>query len=818
MRIAATALLAAMLLPAWGRAQNATPRVDFNRQVRPILAEYCFNCHGPDDKGRKAKLRFDTRDGALAELRSGDHAIVPGKASDSVLIERVTAKSARQVMPPPKTGKKLSPQQIATLRDWINQGADWAPHWSYVPPTRPAVPQLADASWARNPIDRFILRRLREHGLEPSPEADRITLARRLYLDLTGLPPTPAEVDAFTSDTRPGAYERLVERLLASPHHGERLAMYWLDLVRYADTVGYHGDQEHHISPYRDWVIDAFNANMPFDRFTVEQLAGDLLPGATVDQKIASGYNRVLQTTHEGGAQDGEYRVKYAADRVRNLAGVWLGATVGCSECHNHKYDPYTQKDFYRLAAFFADIEERGAFRGPDTTPTKRPPEMAVLSPSDRARAEQLKTQLDRLGEQLLAGPADVPVRVRLELAALKREHDEIQKRKRLTMVTVSTAPRVVRVLNRGDWLDQNGEIVTAAVPNFMKQAAVKGRATRLDLARWLTAPDHPQTARVFVNRLWYLFHGSGLARTLDDNGAQGEWPTHPELLDWLAVEFMSPSPPTPLPPGARGENRPPSPLGGEGWGVRGWNVRHIVRLLVMSSTYRQASLPTEQHRKIDPENRFFGRQARLRLPAEMVRDNALAVSGLLVRGLGGRPAKPYQPDGYYAHLNFPKRTYKHDSGPQQYRRGVYTHWQRQFLHPMLLAFDAPMREECTAQRIVSNTPLQALALLNDPSLIEAARVFAGRILREGGTTDTERVRWAWRTVLSRAPQERETAALSRLYQLNRQQYEADPAAARRLLGVGLTAQPADLDPVEAAAWTAVARALFNLNETITRS
>jgi hypothetical protein len=754
-------LLVAILLGSPGGAEPAraaeplADRVEFNRDIRPLLSDKCFACHGPDASHRKADLRLDTEDGAKAD-RGGYRAVVPGKPADSELIARITSPEKSQRMPPAKSGKTLSPGEIDLIRRWIGQGAPYQPHWSYLPPRRPTVPAVTNAAWPRGPIDRFLLAQLEARGLAPSPEADKVTLARRLFFDLTGLPPSPQEVDAFLADSRPGAYERLVDRLLASPHYGERMAMYWLDLVRYADTVGYHGDQEHPISPYRDYVIKAFNDNKPFDRFTAEQLAGDLLPGSTVEQKIASGYNRLLQTTHEGGAQDKEYLAKYAADRVRNLAGVWLGATMGCAECHDHKFDPYTQKDFYSLAAFFADIDERGAYRGPDASPTKRPPEIEVASP--------------------LAPD-----------------------RKLLTMVSVPVQPRTVRVLKRGDWMDESGEVVQPAVPHFLKPLDVQGRrATRLDLARWLTSPDHPQTARVFVNRLWYLFFGAGLCRSLDDTGSQGEWPTHPELLDHLAVEFMSP---------ASGGREAP-----------GWDVKHLVKSLVLSSAYRQSSLEPAPLRQRDPDNRWFARQGRFRLPAEMIRDNTLAVSGLLVHRLGGPSARPYQPDGYYAPLNFPKRTYKADTDAGQYRRGVYTHWQRQYLHPMLKAFDAPSREECTAQRPASNTPLAALTLLNDPSFVEAARVFAARILREGGAAEAERIRWAWRAVLSRPPAEREVAALARLYRLNREQYESDRAAAKELLRAGLAPQPNDIDVAELAAWTAVARALFNLNETITRN
>jgi hypothetical protein len=740
--VGGVALLTAGLL----RGDEPAPRVEFNRDVRPILADKCFPCHGPDTNQRKADLRLDTFEGATADL--GDRrAIAPGKPGESELLARVTAGDRGRRMPPRRTGKDLSPDEVATLRCWIEQGATYQPHWSFLPPRRTPIPDVQHTSWPSGPIDRFILQQIERAGLEPSPEADKVTLLRRLSFDLIGLPPTPAEVEAFVNDAAPDAYARLVDRLLASPHFGERLALYWLDLVRYADTVGYHGDQEHHAWPYRDWVIKAFNDNMPFDRFTAEQLAGDLLPNPTPEQKVASCYNRLLQTTHEGGAQDREYLAKYASDRIRNLGGVWLGATLGCAECHNHKFDPYTQKDFYSLQAFFADVEERGAFKGPDATPTARPPEMDVVSPLD-------------------------------------------PRRKGRVMVTNAVKPRVIRVLKRGDWMDEGGEVVEPRTPAFLPPLGVEGRRpTRLDLARWLTSQRQPQTSRVFVNRLWYLFFGAGLCRSLEDTGAQGEWPTHPELLDWLAVEFVE----------------------------SGWDVKHLVRLIVRSDAYRQSSQESPALRERDPENRLFARQNRYRIPAETVRDNALAVSGLLLHRLGGPPARPYQPEGYYEYLNFPKRTYKADTDENQYRRGVYMHWQRQFLHPMLKAFDAPFREECTGRRPISNTPLSALVLMNDPTFLEAARALAVRTLREGVADETQRVGWAWQVVLSRKPTERETSAVLQYYRAEHETFAAKPAEAQRWLKTGLAPVPADLDPVELAAWTSLARLLLNLGETTMR-
>ena len=722
--------------------------VRFNRDIRPILSDKCFKCHGPDANHRKADLRLDTLEGALADL--GDYAaVVPGAPGKSELIARITTGDEDDVMPPPDTGKTLSDDEKKLFRDWIAQGGEYEAHWAYIPPKRPPMPTVSARAWPSGAIDRFILARIESANLSPSPQADAATLARRLHFDLTGLPPSPRLAKRLASDTSPEAYARVVDELLASPRFGERLATYWLDLVRYADTVGYHGDQDHAITPYRDWVIKAFNDNLPFDQFTAEQLAGDLLPNATMNQKIASGYNRLLQTSHEGGVQKKEYLAKYSADRVRNVSNAWLGATMGCSECHDHKYDPFTQKDFYSLAAFFADVNDDKTFSGTNTLPTKREPELQVVSPLDVAQAKLTRT-----------------------------------------MVTGRIKPRTIRVLPRGNWMDDSGEIVEPAVPHFLPVLKNVNRANRLHLAEWLTSADNPLTARVFVNRLWYLLFGSGLSSTLDDTGSQGEWPTHPGLLDWLAVEFVE----------------------------SGWDVKHIVRLIVTSSAYRQSSLVSPQLREHDPENRLFMRQGRFRLQAETIRDNALAVGGLLNDQMGGKVAKPYQPAGYYSPMNFPKRKYSADMNANQYRRGVYVHWQRQFLHPMLRAFDAPTREECTAQRPVSNTPLAALTLMNDPTFVEAAKGFALRILNEAGATDQQRLAWAWQTVLGREPSGKELNVARAFLGETRKRYQADAKAADKLLAVGMLKLPVGMAKPETAAWTVLGQALLNLSETITRN
>lgn len=779
-RLLALVTLAVLLDPALP-ASGAEP-VDFNRDVRPILSDKCFSCHGPDEKHRKAKLRLDDGKAALA---SG--AITPGKPAESEIVKRILAEDEADRMPPKKSGKQLTAVEIDTLKRWVAEGAKYAPHWAYVPPKKHEAPKTKHptANW----IDAFLFARLEWEELSPSAEADRRTLARRLYFDLTGLPPTPEQVEAFVNDKTPDAYEKLVDKLLASEHYGERMAMYWLDLVRYADTVGYHGDQDHHASPYRDYVIDAFNLNMPFDRFTREQLAGDLLPKPTADQLIATCYNRLLQTSHEGGVQPKEYLAIYAADRVRNLSAVWMGATVGCAQCHDHKFDPYTAKDFYSLAAFFADVDEEKHLRGGgvDAIPTKRLPEIAVHTRRERERLADLEAKIAELQKQ----PASDEQKK--QLTALVKDRDALKKSQRLVMVTQALKePRTVRILPRGNWLDETGPEVQPAIPEFMGKLPVKGRATRLDLANWLTDAKGGAgglTSRVFVNRLWYLFFGVGLSKSLEDSGGQGEPPVHPELLDRLAVEFVETK----------------------------WDVKHVVKLIVTSKAYRQSSAEPPALKERDPENRLVARQGRWRLPAESIRDNALFVSGLLVLDVGGPTAKPYQPAGFYKHLNFPKREYVSDSDAKQWRRGVYVHWQRQYLHPMLKAFDASTREECAAQRARSNTPLAALVLLNDPTFVEAARVLAQRTLTDGGKTDAERIAFAFRQVLSRTPDDTESKLLLRLLEKNRTAYKADAKAVGELLKIGYAPLPKDVNTAELAAWTTVCRALLNLSETITR-
>ncbi len=785
--------------------ENNAERVDFAREIRPLLSNSCFTCHGPDPATREAFFRLDERSSAVDE----GGVIIPGDPDASRVVIRISDTNERMRMPPPDSSQPpLTPQEIDLVRRWIAEGAEYQEHWSYVPLQRPPVPEVAQSDWVRNPIDAFVARSHERRGVEPAPEADRRTLIRRLSFDLTGLPPSPEEVDAFLADPAPDAYQQLVTRRLDSPHFGERMAVYWLDLVRYADSIGYHSDTSREVSLYRDYVIRAFNENLPFDQFTVEQVAGDLLPDGGPDQLIASTYNMLLQTTEEGGAQAGEYLAKYAADRVRNLSDVWLGSTMGCAECHDHKYDPITAHDFYSMAAFFADIQEPGVGRRSETPiltleQQQQQRELQKLVAEVRQKLEPAEAEAagsetpaeEQSAQQDSADEADEPARPQLaalqeELAAREKKLQEFEAALPRTLVPRTGSPREIRILPRGDWLDYSGPVVEPAVPaRWGRLETNQRRLTRQDLAQWLVDPANPLVARTTANRLWALVFGAGLARTLEDLGAQGEMPTHPELLDWLAAEFRD----------------------------SGWDTKHLLTLMVNSNTYRQASAASPQLRRQDPDNRWLARQFSYRLDAEMVRDNALAVSGLLVRTIGGPSVKPYQPAGYWAHLNFPKRDWQQSQGDALYRRGLYTHWQRSFLHPSLMAFDAPSREECTAQRVRSNTPQQALVLLNDPTYVEAARGLAERILRHEPASPPQRLDFAFRQVLSRRPDGEEQELLLGLLETHADHYRQDPEAAERLLSVGQRPRPADLDASEWAAWTSVARVLLNLPEGILR-
>ena len=1069
--------------------------VDFDREIRPILSDKCFTCHGPDTQSRQANLRLDSKEGAFAD-RGGYRVIIPGNSASSKLYQKISSHDESIRMPPVSSGRTLTAQQIELIRRWIDEGAPWEVHWAYLPPTRPPVPNVKEQSWVRNPIDNFVLERLEREGLKPSPEADKITLLRRVTFDLTGLPPTLAEVNAFVADSSPDAYERKVDQLLASPHYGEKMAMPWLDLARYADTHGYHIDSLRAMWPWRDWVIDAYNRNMPFDQFSIEQLAGDLLPNATPEQKIATGFNRNHMINFEGGAIPQEYHVEYVVDRVSTTATAWLGLTMGCARCHDHKYDPIKQKDFYRFFAFFNTLPERGldgqtgnaapllqlptpdqrreledlnrqitqtlaaipekdmvelenrwrqkglaslpeppaeglaahyefegtladssghgldakATRGdvvyeegpigkaaefsgetqvdfartgdfdrgrpfvlafwaqPDGTkgfeliqkrdkspnwrgyemtiddPTfdgpqrprftlivrlasrwpdeavevktkervrfegsrhlllnydgsgrasgvslyldgkplqtevvkdhlsgsfrteaalsvgdkkigrpfkgriddlriydrgltaeeatnlsiqlavelparallaelagkpvtkieslqpDKPPAEADIGSTEKAQtqeqkeADQLKSQQARLREYYLTFVApDSYRRLYAQLKDLREKRNNLQESIPTVMVMAEMKnPRDTFVLGRGQY-DNPGEKVTPGTPAFLPPLAAGAPPNRLALAKWLVDPGNPLTPRVAVNRYWQDYFGVGIVKTAEDFGSQGEPPSHPELLDWLATEFIR----------------------------TGWNVKAMQRLIVTSATYRQSSRARPELLEKDPENRLLARGPRFRLPAEEVRDNALAVSGLLNEQIGGPSFYPYQPKGLWEEMAFGQgfsgQTYIPSTGKELYRRSMYTVWKRTVPPPALGTFDAPDREKCTARRLMTNSPLQALELMDDPTYLEAARALAERTLTEAGRDPDKRISYAFRLATARDPERREVQLLRQLEQQELAHYRRDRDAAVQLLKVGESPYDPKWDASELAAWTTVASTILNMDETITK-
>ncbi|MEW6129734.1 MAG: DUF1553 domain-containing protein [Acidobacteriota bacterium] len=1040
-------------LPRTSANTTTNKPIDFNRDVRPILSDNCFTCHGPDDKKRMAELRLDTKEGVFA---SGG-VIVSGNAAKSRLYQRISATDLMMRMPPVDSGHKLTDAQIEIIRRWIDEGAKWEMHWAYVVPKRPEIPTVKNRRWVRNPIDNFILSRLEKEGLKPSIEADKITLLRRLHLDLTGLPPTLEDIDKFLADQSSNAYEKVVDQLLASEHFGERMALPWLDLARYADTHGYHIDSHRDMWVWRDWVIRSFNENKPFDQFTIEQLAGDLLPNATTEQKIASGFNRNHMINFEGGAIPEEYQTEYVVDRVETTANTWMAMTLGCARCHSHKYDPITQKEFYQFFAFFNSVNEKGLdgqtgnampilplpsdeqkaqldklnneikFRENTLTDEKIKPlqvewekafrttkmaslkqglvahynlennyldatgnqpearkirgdpnfsngiigkslsfdgdsEVSLINPekfntqqpfnlsfwirpsgnrlthivqklesagsrkgieialddfaligiqhwagkivvtlsSSANSAIQIRStsrlpmnswqhlsinfdgknsanglklfingkpenldiiqdnlsgtfqneapflignkelgkpyrgQLDdwRIYQRLLNESEipqlarDYPIQQSLlriftkpakeesqrirdyfltyiapdtlrktfaELTDLKKQREALNKQINTIMVmSEMEKPRETFILGRGDYRNKT-EKVRPGVPSILPPLPGWTVRNRLTLARWLVAPSNPLTARVTVNRFWQMIFGQGIVKTAEDFGSQGEPPVHPELLDWLANEFIQ----------------------------SGWNVKAMMRMLATSATYRQSSRVTPELIEKDPENRLLARGARFRLPAEFVRDNALSVSGLLNQSVGGSSVFPYQSPGLWEEMafgdGFSAQEYKQSHGKDLYRRSMYTFWKRTVPPASLATFDAPDREKCTARRSVTNTPLQALVLMNDPTYIEAARKLAERILSEGGVTTQSRIGFAFRLATSRKPSVNELQILNRLLDEQLQIYKNNKGLTESLLKIGESAIAIKVEPEVLAAWTMVASAVLNLDETITK-
>ncbi|MCL4742060.1 MAG: DUF1553 domain-containing protein [Phycisphaerales bacterium] len=786
--------------------------VSFTRDVRPILANRCFKCHGPDEAAREGGLRLDTFEGATGPLRHGGRAVAPGEPDGSEMLRRVASGDAEERMPPPDAGAPLTAREVETLRRWVEAGARYEPHWSFVPPRRAEPPPVGDEAWVRNEIDRFVLARLEREGLGPSPEADRATLIRRVSLDLTGLPPTPEEVDAFVGDDRPGAWERVVDRLLASPAYGERMAGLWLDQARYADTKGYEADRRRTMWPWRDWVIRAFNADMPYDRFIAEQVAGDLIADGGREALIATAFHRNTMTNDEGGTDDEEFRVAAVVDRVNTTMQVFMGLTMSCAQCHTHKYDPITHTDYYRVFAVFNTTQDADRMDEAPTLPIPTPERAADLARA-RATVEHAERLPERVAEMLArVGTGDSGGRASQqsgrpwspfdEWTELFAFLDEGIARARADLAAVeATLPqlpvmreqaaedrRTTRRMERGSFLSP-AEEVEAGAPSAFHAWPEGAPLDRLGFARWLTDDRNPLTARVAVNRAWEQVFGAGLVETPEDFGVQGALPSHPELLDWLATEFVR----------------------------EGWSVKRLMRTIVTSATYRQSSRATAEALERDPGNRLLGRGSRFRLDAETIRDRSLAVSGLLSRKMYGPPVFPPQPEGVWS-IVYNADRWETSAGEDRYRRAVYTFWRRTSPHPAMTTFDAPSREFCVPRRVRTNTPLQALATLNDPALVEAAQALARRVMAEGGADAASRAAYAVRLCLGRAATEAEVGRLVALFESESAHYRARPDDAVALATDPLGPLPDGVDAAEAAAWTAVANVLLNLDEFLTRA
>ena len=751
-------LITFLLLPL-----SALAAPDFSREVLPILSDTCFKCHGPDANARKAKLRLDVEAVAKKEV------IIPGKSAESELIARIFSEDADELMPPPETNLKLTTAQKATLKAWVDAGAKWGKHWAYESPKPVAVPKVKQANWPHDGIDAFILARLEQEGLKPSKAADRITWLRRVTLDLTGLPPTLPEVDAFLKDKSPKAFETVVDRLLASPRYGERMAWDWLEAARYADSNGYQGDRERTMWPWRDWVVHAFNANQPYDKFTVEQIAGDLLPNATEEQILATGFNRNHMINGEGGRIAAENRVEYVFDQTETVGTVWLGLTLNCCRCHDHKFDPLSQKDYYSLYSFFNQTPVNGGGGDPAMAPN-----IQVGTPEQKKEIADLEKQIASFKEKPKIDAA------KKRIAAIRKSFPRV-------MVMRDGTKRETRVLTRGTYNKPTDIVVTSRPPAELPPLPKGAPANRLGLAQWLMSREHPLAARVTVNRVWQQFFGTGLVKTAEDFGVQGEKPSHPRLLDLLALQFIDSQ----------------------------WNLKALHRRIVLSATYRQTSRVTPALRERDPANRLLARMTRQRMPSWMIRDQALYVSGLLVEKRGGPPVRPYQPAGIWAEATFGKKRYSQGKGEDLYRRSLYTFWRR-IIGPTMF-FDESKRQTCEVRRSRTNTPLHALITLNDIAYVEAARAMAERVLKEGGADDAARTAYAFRLATTRPPSKAEATVLQQRVQQLRKTYTANPEATQALLKVGEHARDEKLPATEHAVYTVLCNLVLNLDEVITR-
>jgi hypothetical protein len=752
-----------------GQQRGNVPQIDFSRDVLPIFSDKCFHCHGPDETTREAELRLDRREFVFAD-RDGSQIIEPGKPESSELVRRIVSNDADEQMPPPSEARQLTEDETKIIRRWVAQGAKWNQHWSFVPPLRPELPEVSSRSWSQNAIDHFVLARLDRKNLKPSQQAEKQTLIRRVTLDLTGLPPTPAEVDAFLADNSPDGYETLVDRLMASPRYGEHMAGPWLDAARYADTDGYQNDRTRYMWPWRDWVIMALNRNMPFDQFTIEQLAGDMLPGATLYQQIATGFCRNHRINSEGGSIPDEWAVEYVADRIETLGTVWLGLTIGCARCHDHKYDPISQKEYYQLFAYFNNVPEWGL--GPNNG--NSPPLITVPKNWPHLSAENIGA-IEPAAYELVTSQTSVvrPKPGGKQTVMVMHELPE---------------PRPTFLLRRGQYnLPDKSEVLKPSVPSSLGTLSSSEKNDRLALARWLVAPSNPLTARVTVNRYWQLFFGVGLVKTSENFGVQGERPSHPQLLDWLATEFI----------------------------CTGWDVKAMHKLIVTSETYRQSSNVSGDLLAKDPENRLLARGSRRRLSGKVIRDSALAISGLLTEKTGGRSVKPYMPPKFWRAISNNK--YVQDHGENLYRRSLYTYWRRTVPPPTMMNFNAAEREVCLVRKAQTNSPLQALTLMNNVLFLETSRLMGERMLKEGGALPDERVAYGFRLATGRQPTDTEEELLLDAYDTFLSRFQNDPLAAEKLLNIGEFPYDTSLDVSQLAAMTMVASTIMNLDETITK-
>lgn len=810
-------------------------KIDFNFHVRPILSDRCFNCHGPDENARKANLRLDVEESIFKKIHGKEtFAVVAGQPEKSELVARILSDDPEMVMPSPESNLSLTPEEKAILIKWVEQGAEWKTHWAYTPPEKSNLPNVENPSWPRNEIDFFVLDKMESVGLEPSEEANKETLIRRLSFDVNGLPPTPKEIKAFKNDTSKDAYEKLVDRLLASSRFGERWAWEWLDVSRYADTNGFQGDFTRDMWPWRDWVIEAFNTNMPYDEFTIKQLAGDLLPDAKREDIIATAFNRNHPYNTEGGTIPEETRVVNVFDRVETTGTTWLGLTMNCARCHDHKYDAITQKEYYQLFDYFNQTSEEGGNWGGQIKPVLN------LSPKERIdEMAQIQKYIDLLVEKVdsfetkkFPRDAGLPVsesevakglngldpRILLKPAGLRgtggiqqltqyfksrdqqyggllektlkkmKAHDELAKTSTMVMVMDELEePRTTYILNRGGYNNpQLEDTIFRDVPAVLPPLPNEIANNRLALAKWLVSEEQPLTARVTVNRYWQQFFGNGIVKTIEDFGVQGALPSHPELLDWLAVDFQ--------------END--------------WDLKRLLKKIVMSATYRQSSKVTDELLEKDVENKYLARATRMRLPSWMLRDQALFVSGLLVDSLGGKPVKPYQPEGIWSEATFGLRFYEQDKGDALYRRSLYTFWRR-IVGPTFL-FDNASRQLCSVKSFNTNTPLHALTTLNDITYSEAARVMAEKILTSK-TEDSERLKYAFEKTTGREIKNNEMDILeSRLIEL-RNDYSDKKEEAFALTTIGEYKTDNSIDLIDHAAYTAICSLLLNLDETINR-